>query len=80
MVGETVWVPETALLPVQAPEAVQEVRLKVEDQLKVEELPEVILVGDAVKLKPGDEGGEELGCGVGDGGGVVEVLTVTVTD
>jgi hypothetical protein len=55
VVGETDWVPEVALLPLQAPEAVQEVAL-VEDQLRVELEPEDIEVGLAVRESVGGVG------------------------
>jgi hypothetical protein len=55
VVGETDWVPEVALLPLQAPEAIQEVAL-VEDQLRVELEPEDIEVGLAVRESVGVEG------------------------
>ena len=44
--------PLTALVPVQAPEAVHEVAL-VEDQVKVDPLPLVTLVGLALMDTPG---------------------------
>jgi hypothetical protein len=52
VVGETDWVPEVALLPVQAPEALQEEAL-VELQLRVELEPEVMEVGLAVRESVG---------------------------
>ena len=51
--GETVSEPESGLVPVQLPEAVQLVTL-VEDQLRVDVCPWVIIVGVAVKLSAGD--------------------------
>ena len=44
LVGDTARVPLVAFVPVQPPEAVHEVAL-VEDQVTVEILPEVMLVG-----------------------------------
>ena len=44
LVGDTASVPLVAFVPVQPPEAVHEVAL-VEDQVTVEMLPEVMLVG-----------------------------------
>jgi len=44
LVGDTARVPRVAFLPVQLPEAVHEVAL-VEDQVTIEILPEVMLVG-----------------------------------
>lgn len=50
------WEPEVALLPLQLPEAVQEVALA-ELQVKVEALPEVNEVGLAVMVTVGAGGG-----------------------
>jgi hypothetical protein len=61
------WLPEIALLPVQAPEARQEAA-SVEDQVSVEDPPLVIDVGLAVSDT------------VGTGGGGGEPDTVTVAD
>jgi len=46
------WVPLTALLPDQAPEAVKEVAL-VEDQVRVALLPLLIALGPTLKLTVG---------------------------
>ena len=46
------WEPLTALVPDQAPEAVQEVAL-VEDQVKVEPLPLATVLGLAAKVTVG---------------------------
>lgn len=46
------WEPLVALLPVQPPEAVQEVAF-VEDQVKVEALPLVTVLGLALKVIEG---------------------------
>jgi len=54
-VGETDCVPEIAFVPVQPPDAVQEVAL-VEDQERVEDWPEVI--------EEGEEERETVGAGV----------------
>jgi hypothetical protein len=43
-VGETDWLPEVVFDPLQAPDAVHEVAL-VEDQVRVDELPDVMDVG-----------------------------------
>lgn len=51
-VGETTWAPEVALVPVQPPDAVQEVAL-VEFQERVEELPGVTAVGLAERVMVG---------------------------
>ena len=60
------WEPEIALAPLQAPEAVQDVAL-VEDQDRLEALPEVTAVGLAeIETVGVDEGGG--GGGVGGGG------------
>ena len=50
--GVTATVPEVALVPVQAPLAVQEVAL-VEDHVSVDDWPGVISAGDAVKVTVG---------------------------
>ena len=63
-VGETDCEPAVDSVPVQPPEAVQEVAF-VADQLNVEDWPELIVVGLAEKVRVG--------------GGFVEP-TVTVTD
>jgi hypothetical protein len=51
-VGDTVRVPLVAFVPVQPPEAVHEVAL-VEDQVTIETLPEVMLVGLAENVTVG---------------------------
>ena len=61
-VGETDCVPEVCFDPLQPPLAVQDVAL-VEDQVRVEEDPELILEGVAVM--------DTVGWGVGGGVGVV---------
>ena len=48
------YVPLTALVPLHAPEAVHEVAF-VEDQVKVDPLPLVTLVGLALMDRPGGE-------------------------
>ncbi len=55
VVGETDWVPEVAFVPVQPPEAVQLVAL-VDDQVSVDDCPDVTEVGEAVR--------ETVGAGV----------------
>ena len=52
LVGLTDWLPLVDLEPVQLPEAVQVVAL-VELQERVEELPEIMVVGLAVRLTVG---------------------------
>jgi hypothetical protein len=52
LVGDTVRVPLAALLPIQLPEAVHEVAL-VEDQVTIEILPEIMLVGRAENATAG---------------------------
>ncbi len=64
VVGETDWVPEVAFVPVQPPEAVQLVAL-VDDQVSVDDCPDVTEVGEAVR--------ETVGAGVVGGGVVPEV-------
>ena len=64
LVGDAVRVPLVAFVPVQPPEAVHEVAL-VEDQVTIETLPEVMLVG----LAENDTVG---GTGVWGGAGVDE--------
>ena len=59
------WLPEIALVPDHAPEAVQEVAL-VEDQVSVEDAPLAIEVGFAVSDT----------VGTGGGGGMPDTLTV----
>ena len=59
--GDTARVPLVAFVPVQPPPAVHEVAL-VEDQVAIEMLPEVMLVGLA----------ENATVGVGGGGGLTE--------
>ena len=61
------WLPEVALLPDQAPEAVQEVAL-VEDQVSVEDAPFAIEVGFAVR--------DTVGGGALDTVTVVEALAL----
>jgi hypothetical protein len=56
LVGDTIRVPLVAFLPVQLPEAVHEVAL-VEDQVTIEILPEVMLVGLAENATVGGGGG-----------------------
>ena len=56
LVGDTVRVPLVAFVPVQPPEAVQEVA-SVEDQVTTETLPEVMLVGLAENDAVGARGG-----------------------
>jgi hypothetical protein len=53
LVGDTARVPLVAFLPVQLPEAVHEVAL-VEDQVTIEILPEVMLVGLAENVTVGE--------------------------
>ena len=60
--------PEVALAPDHAPEAVQEVAF-VEDQVRVEDAPFAIDVGFAVSDRVGTGGG-------GGGGGVPDTVTV----
>lgn len=48
------WLPLAALLPDQAPEAVQAVAL-VEDQVRVELAPEATVLGAALRLTVGDD-------------------------
>ena len=60
------WLPETALLPDHAPEAVQEVAL-VDDQVSVEDAPLAIDVGFAASDT----------AGTGGGGGMPATVTVT---
>jgi hypothetical protein len=60
------WLPESALLPDHAPEAVQEVAL-VEDQVSVEDAPLVTEVGFAVSDT----------VGAGGGGGMPDTMMVT---
>ena len=57
--GDTVRVPLVAFVPVQPPLAVHEVA-SVEDQLTVEILPELILVGLADNITVGAGVGDEL--------------------
>ncbi len=59
LVGDTARVPLIAFVPVQLPEAVHEVAL-VEDQVTVETLPEVMLVGLAENATVGGGVGEGL--------------------
>ena len=59
------WLPEVALAPDHAPEAVQEVAF-VEDQVRVEDAPFAIDVGFAVSDR----------VGTGGGGGVPDTVTV----
>jgi len=59
LVGDTARVPLVAFVPVQPPEAVHEVTL-VEDQVTVEILPEVMLVGLAENATVGGGVGEGL--------------------
>lgn len=54
-VGVTAWDPESALDPVQPPDAVQETAV-VLDQVRVEEAPAMILVGEAVRVVVGRAG------------------------
>ena len=58
-VGVTVWLPLVAFVPVQPPEALQDVAL-VEDQESVDDPPEVIDVGEANKERVGALTVEEL--------------------
>ena len=58
LVGDTARVPLVAFVPVQPPEAVHEVAL-VEDQVTVEILPEVMLVGLAENATVGGVVAEE---------------------
>ena len=55
VVGLTTWVPDRALLPLQAPEAVQETIPfpDATDQVKVDCDPEVMEVGEAVNVRGG---------------------------
>ena len=64
LVGDATRVPLVALVPLHPPEAVHEVAL-VEDQVTVELLPDVMLVGFA----------ENATVGAGVGGGVGELFT-----
>jgi len=52
LVGETLWLPEVLLEPVQLPEAVQEVAFVVL-QVRIEDCPLVIEVGVAARVKVG---------------------------
>jgi len=52
LVGETLWLPEVLLEPVQLPEAVQEVAFVVL-QVRLEDCPLVIEVGVAARVKVG---------------------------
>jgi hypothetical protein len=60
------WLPEVALLPVHAPDAVQEVAL-VDDQVSVEDAPLATEVGFAASET----------VGTGGGGGMPDTMTVT---
>ena len=55
-VGVTTWEPEVDFEPVQAPPAEHDVAL-VDDQVRVEDPPEVIDVGEANKERVGAPGG-----------------------
>jgi len=66
-VGETICEPEIFLVPVQPPEAVQELAL-VDDQLSVDDCPLAMSVGEAEKLSIGAGGGGGVGVGLGEGG------------
>ena len=73
-VGDTTWVPEVALAPVQAPEALQAAALA-EFQESVELLPEVIWAGEAEI--------ETVGAGVPppkSGGAVVDAVKLVLPD
>jgi len=48
----TVWVPDVAIVPVQPPEPVQDVALLV-DQVSMDDCPEAIVSGAAVKFIEG---------------------------
>ena len=52
LVGETLWLPEVDLLPLQEPEAVQEVAL-VALQMRTEDSLKLMVVGVAEKFKVG---------------------------
>jgi hypothetical protein len=76
LVGETAKEPLVAALPVQPPEAVHEVTF-VPDHVRVELLPEVMLVGLAVNVSIGVPGGSTVS--TADAAvDVVEFLQVTV--
>jgi hypothetical protein len=67
------WLPDVALVPLQPPEAVQEVAF-VEDHVIVERAPLATVVGFAEIVTVGAAGGG------GGGGGGVEDVTVTVAE
>ena len=60
-IGVMVWLPEVALVPLQAPEAVQEVVL-VELQVKLEDPPVVTDIGEALKFTEGVVGFPKKAC------------------